>query len=192
MTILTSEQITALQSGATLGPWSVAGCRVKLANQSTHAICKYDGDTKKDVNIANVWFDVKSGLGRGDAFMTAAAPDLAETALAAMAEVERLKFGIAAVIYSYSHSAGVGGPALPMDEQPDHIQGLAMIPADTPAAKVTVQEAARVLLDTMTSDRKFFDEMVEQAELTHGAGASFNKVIGNALRAITGGNDAKI
>ena len=60
---------------------------------------------------------------------------------------------------------------------------------DKPAPAVTVQEAARVLLGTMTSDRKTFDEMVDQAELTHGAGASFNKVVGNALRAIAGGGD---
>ena len=58
---------------------------------------------------------------------------------------------------------------------------------DKPAPAVTVQKAARVLLDTMTTDRKTFDAMVDQAELTHGAGASFNKVIGNALRAIAGG-----
>jgi hypothetical protein len=53
----------------------------------------------------------------------------------------------------------------------------------------TVQEAANVLLSTMTTDRPTFDAMVEQAEVTHSAGASFNKVIGNALRAIAGGRE---
>ena len=66
---------------------------------------------------------------------------------------------------------------------------LALIPADTPAAKLTVQEAAKVLLETMTNDRKTFDVMVEQAEATRRHGASSERVIGNALRAIAGGKD---
>jgi hypothetical protein len=45
-------------------------------------------------------------------------------ALAALAEVERLKFGVRAVIYSNSHRAGVGGPLVSLDEQPDYIQDL--------------------------------------------------------------------
>jgi len=55
------------------------------------------------------------------------------------------------------------------------------------AAKVTVQEAAMVLLETMVNDRPAFDAMVDAAEDTYLAGASFNKVVGNALRAIAGG-----
>jgi hypothetical protein len=53
-------------------------------------------------------------------------------------------------------------------------------------AQVTVQEAAKVLLGTMTNNRHAFDQMVEAAEDAHSAGASFNKVIGNAIRAIAG------
>ena len=51
-------------------------------------------------------------------------------------------------------------------------------------AQMTIQEAAKVLLDTMTGNRAVFDKMVEAAEDTHSAGASFNVVVGNALRAV--------
>lgn len=74
-----------------------------------------------------------------------------------------------------------GRIATPSVEQIVHIyagkvQAVSVEPA-------TVQEAARVLLDTMTSDRATFDAMVEAAEDADLAGASFNKVVGNALRA---------
>jgi hypothetical protein len=43
---------------------------------------------------------------------------------AMLAENERLKFGIRAVIHSHSHHVGVGGPLVSLDEQPDYIQDL--------------------------------------------------------------------
>ena len=79
-----TDKLRELLAAATPGPWFVAGVRVKLDRQDTHAICKYDETAKRDTNIANVWYDTKTGLGHADAAMIAMAPDLA-------AEVIRLR-----------------------------------------------------------------------------------------------------
>ncbi len=63
---------------------------------------------------------------------------------------------------------------------------LAARPAEQPAADtrlVTPQEAAQILYDTMTTNRPIFDAMVEAAEDIELTGVSFNRVVGDALRA---------
>ena len=90
---MTPEQIAsawALVNAATKGPWHVAGVRVKLDRQDTHAICKYDEDAKRDVNIANVWYDPKTGLGYADARFIIASRELVPQLLTAL-EAERAK-----------------------------------------------------------------------------------------------------
>jgi hypothetical protein len=135
MTVLTAEQVTALQFEATPGPWSVldydAGdcswydhngpCPSIVAPENLdYGIVHWDGFKQQ------YWSACDGSQRKIDANATliAAAPDLAETALAALAENERLKFGIRAVIYSHSHRAGVGGPLVSLDQQPDYIQDL--------------------------------------------------------------------
>ncbi len=84
---MTPEQIAsawALVNAATKGPWHVAGVRVKLDRQDTHAICKYDEDAKRDVNIANVWYDPKTGLGYADARFIIASRELVPQLLTAL------------------------------------------------------------------------------------------------------------
>lgn len=51
---------------------------------------------------------------------------------------------------------------------------------------VSVQEAAKVLL----GNRAVLDRMVDVAEDIHGTGVSFNRVVGDALRAIAEGGEA--
>ncbi len=78
MTELTDESVKALLDGATPGPWMVGGVRCKIDRHDSHSILRYDADKKRDETIANVWYDPKTGLGRADAHLIAAAPDLAE------------------------------------------------------------------------------------------------------------------
>ena len=62
-------------------------------------------------------------------------------------------------------------------------------PAPQPAADtqvVTPQEAAQVIYDLTSANRELWDRAVDAAEDTHIAGASFNKVFGNALATIIG------
>ena len=74
----------------TPGEWFVAGCRVKIERQETHAICRYDDISKKDTNIANVWYDPKSNNGWSDARLIALAPTLARRVIAAEKLVDAL------------------------------------------------------------------------------------------------------
>lgn len=81
-----SADLAALLERATPGPWFVAGVRVKLDRQDTHAICQYDDTLKRDMNIANVWYDPRTNAGKADAAMIARAPDLAAEVLRLRAE----------------------------------------------------------------------------------------------------------
>lgn len=60
----------------TPGPWMVGGVRCRVAGQDTHSILRYDADKNRDETIATVWYDPKTGLGRADAHLIAAAPDM--------------------------------------------------------------------------------------------------------------------
>jgi len=70
----------------------------------------------------------------------------------------------------------------------DKVEALAARPA-SPDTRVTPQEAAQVLLDTMRTDPPLWDAMVDAAETIHETGVSFNRVIAAALRVIIGGQD---
>jgi len=62
----------------TPGPWMVGGVRCRVAGQDTHSILRYDADKNRDETIATVWYDPKTGLGRADAHLIAAAPTMAD------------------------------------------------------------------------------------------------------------------
>lgn len=56
--------------------WFVGGVRQKIDGQQALGIFWYDEANKRDVNIASVWYDPRSGDGALDASLIAAAPDL--------------------------------------------------------------------------------------------------------------------
>jgi GAF domain-containing protein len=76
-----NADLAAMLERATRGPWFVSGVRVKLDRQDTHAICHYDETAKRDLNIANVWYDPRTNAGHADAALIARAPDLAAEVL---------------------------------------------------------------------------------------------------------------
>jgi hypothetical protein len=62
----------------TPGPWFVSGVRFRMNGGDWHSVNRYDDAAKKDENIACVGYDSRTGAGRADARLIAAAPDLAE------------------------------------------------------------------------------------------------------------------
>ena len=87
MTVAT-EELRKLVNDATPGPWMVAGVRGKLDRQSVHNVFRYDAEKKRDEQIAAVWYDVVTGLGRADAAIIALTPTLAAELITARAKLE--------------------------------------------------------------------------------------------------------
>lgn len=60
----------------TPGPWFVSGVRFRMNGGEWISVNRYNEAAKSDDNIACIGFDPRTGAGRRDAFLIAAAPDL--------------------------------------------------------------------------------------------------------------------
>ena len=98
MTIST-EDLRKLLDDATPGPWMVGGVRGKLDRNDAHFILRYDAEKKRDEQIAAVWYDPKTGLGRSDALAIATWPDLAAELITARAKIEAAQGALENIIH---------------------------------------------------------------------------------------------